>query len=38
LGACAEYLHNTVEHLGALGIVDRALFRLHDQVLERNGG
>ena len=37
LGACAEYLHNTVEHLDDLGIVDRHLFRLHDQVLELKG-
>jgi len=37
LGACAEYLHNTVEHLDELGVVDRALFRLHDQVLRLNG-
>jgi len=33
LGACAEYLHNTVEHLDALGIRDRPLCRLYDQVL-----
>ena len=32
LGPCAEYLHNTVEHLDELGIVDRPLTRLHDQV------
>jgi glutathione-specific gamma-glutamylcyclotransferase len=38
LGACAEYLHNTVEHLGELGVVDRPLFRLHDQVMERRRG
>jgi cation transport protein ChaC len=37
LGACAEYLHNTVEHLDDLGIIDRHLFRLHDQVLELKG-
>lgn len=37
LGACAEYLHNTVEHLDELGIIDRHLFRLYDQVLELKG-
>jgi cation transport protein ChaC len=37
LGPCAEYLHNTVEHLDELGIGDRPLRRLHDQVLALRG-
>jgi len=32
LGPCAEYLHNTVEHLEDLGIHDRSLTRLGRQV------
>ena len=32
LGPCAEYLHNTVEHLEELGIHDRSLMRLSHQV------
>jgi cation transport protein ChaC len=32
LGACSEYLFNTVAHLAALGIHDRPLERLRDQV------
>ena len=34
LGACAEYLFNTTEHLDALGIVDRSLRRLSRLVKE----
>jgi cation transport protein ChaC len=33
LGACADYLINTVDHLAALGIHDRPLERLRDRVL-----
>jgi cation transport protein ChaC len=32
LGACSEYLFNTVAHLEALGIHDRPLARLRDRV------
>jgi cation transport protein ChaC len=32
LGACSEYLFNTVAHLAALGIHDRPLERLRDRV------
>jgi cation transport protein ChaC len=32
LGACSEYLYNTVAHLEALGIRDRPLTRLRDRV------
>ncbi|HUZ75115.1 MAG TPA: gamma-glutamylcyclotransferase [Stellaceae bacterium] len=32
LGPCAAYLFNTVEHLEALGVPDRRLGRLRDQV------
>lgn len=32
LGPCAEYLHNTVDHLRELGIVDRPLFALREKV------
>ena len=35
LGACADYLVNTVDHLAALGIHDRPLERLRQQVLAR---
>jgi glutathione-specific gamma-glutamylcyclotransferase len=35
LGACATYLFNTVNHLEALGIEDRRLARLRDQVAAR---
>jgi cation transport protein ChaC len=35
LGPCAEYLINTVDHLAALGIHDRPLERLRQQVLAR---
>lgn len=34
-GSCAEYLHNTVSHLEALGIRDRNLWRLQALVAER---
>jgi glutathione-specific gamma-glutamylcyclotransferase len=34
-GSCAEYLHNTVSHLEALGIHDRNLWRLQALVAER---
>jgi cation transport protein ChaC len=37
LGACADYLINTVDHLAALGIHDRPLERLRDLVLARRG-
>jgi len=37
LGACAEYLFNTVSHLSALGIRDRPLERLRDQVARHCG-
>jgi cation transport protein ChaC len=33
LGACADYLINTVDHLAGLGIHDRPLERLRDRVL-----
>jgi cation transport protein ChaC len=33
LGACADYLNNTVDHLAALGIHDRPLERLRVRVL-----
>lgn len=33
-GSCAEYLYNTVEHLEALGIRDRNLWRLQELVAE----
>jgi cation transport protein ChaC len=33
-GSCAEYLYNTVEHLEALGIRDRNLWRLQHLVAE----
>jgi glutathione-specific gamma-glutamylcyclotransferase len=33
LGACADYLINTVDHLAELGIHDRPLERLRDRVL-----
>lgn len=32
LGTCAEYLHNTVQHLEALGIPDAQLYRLDRRV------
>ena len=32
LGACADYLFNTVAHLEALGIRDRSLTRLRDRI------
>ncbi len=32
LGPCAEYLSNTVEHLDELGVQDRHMTRLRDQV------
>jgi glutathione-specific gamma-glutamylcyclotransferase len=35
LGACADYLINTVDHLAELGIHDRPLERLRDRVLAR---
>jgi glutathione-specific gamma-glutamylcyclotransferase len=35
LGACATYLSNTVAHLEELGIRDRRLVRLRDQVAAR---
>jgi cation transport protein ChaC len=34
-GSCAEYLHNTVSHLSALGIHDRNLWRLQALVAAR---
>jgi cation transport protein ChaC len=34
-GSCAEYLHNTVLHLEALGIHDRNLWRLQALVAAR---
>lgn len=34
LGPCADYLLNTVDHLGELGLVDRGLFRLAKRVRE----
>jgi glutathione-specific gamma-glutamylcyclotransferase len=34
-GSCAEYLHNTISHLEALGIHDRNLWRLQALVAER---
>jgi cation transport protein ChaC len=34
-GSCAEYLHNTVSHLEALGIHDRNLWRLQALVAGR---
>lgn len=34
IGRCAEYLHNTVDHLAELGIYDRPLFALRDKVEE----
>ena len=34
-GSMAEYLHNTVRHLEALGIDDRLLWRLQELVAER---
>ena len=34
LGACAEYLLNTVDHLEELGIADHHLARLRDRVVE----
>ena len=34
-GSMAEYLMSTVEHLEALGIHDRYLWRLQDMVAER---
>ena len=34
-GSCAEYLHNTVSHLEALGIHDRNLWRLQALVAEK---
>lgn len=34
-GSCAEYLHNTVSHLEALGIHDRQLWRLQALVADR---
>jgi glutathione-specific gamma-glutamylcyclotransferase len=37
LGACATYLFNTVAHLEALGISDRRLKHLRDQVAVRIG-
>jgi cation transport protein ChaC len=36
-GSCAEYLHNTVSHLEALGIHDRNLWRLQALVAEKIG-
>ena len=36
LGPCADYLVNTVDHLAELGIHDRPLERLRQQVLARN--
>jgi cation transport protein ChaC len=36
LGACADYLVNTVDHLAELGIHDRPLERLRQQVLARS--
>jgi cation transport protein ChaC len=36
LGPCSEYLFNTVAHLAALGIHDRPLERLRDQVARRH--
>ena len=36
LGACADYLVNTVDHLAELGIRDRPLERLRRQVLARS--
>jgi len=35
LGACADYLVNTIDHLAELGIRDRQLERLRQQVLAR---
>jgi glutathione-specific gamma-glutamylcyclotransferase len=35
LGPCADYLINTVDHLAALGIHDRPLEKLRQQVLSR---
>ncbi|WP_342358957.1 gamma-glutamylcyclotransferase [Terrarubrum flagellatum] len=32
LGSCAEYLHETVEHLEALGFRDESLERIHRRV------
>jgi len=32
MGSCAEYLHNTVDHLEALGIHDRYLWDLQVRV------
>lgn len=37
-GSCAEYLHNTVAHLEALGIRDRNLWRLQALVARRLAG
>ena len=37
LGPCATYLFNTVQHLEELGIDDRQLRRLRDQVAKRVG-
>jgi glutathione-specific gamma-glutamylcyclotransferase len=37
LGRCADYLVNTVDHLAELGIHDRPLERLRQQVLARTG-
>lgn len=37
LGPCATYLFNTVAHLDALGIGDRRLKRLRDQVAKKVG-
>src|SRR5262249_24424287 len=34
-GSMAEYLHNTVRHLEALGIDDRLLWQLQELVAER---
>jgi cation transport protein ChaC len=37
LGACVDYLNNTVGHLEELGITDRPLRRLRDKVAEMRG-
>ena len=37
LGACADYLFNTVRHLEEMGVPDRPLGRLADQVARRLG-
>jgi len=32
LGSCAAYLFNTVSHLEVMGVLDRQMVRLRDQV------